>query len=172
MSRSGYSDDGYDEDAWAMIRWRGAVNSAIKGRRGQDFLKEAASLLDAMPVKELIVGELEVSGQFCTLGVVGQARGVDMSKIDTEDREQLSKVFNISEALAAEIMYFNDESIGGGREFAEVEICGPMRTGYPDYGQHRISFRVVDHAAAKRRWQYMRKWIETNIKTSTAEAAK
>jgi hypothetical protein len=37
MSRSGYSDDC---DGWALIRWRGAVNSAIKGRRGQQALRE------------------------------------------------------------------------------------------------------------------------------------
>lgn len=33
MSRCGYSDD-YDQ--WALIRWRGAVESAIRGKRGQD----------------------------------------------------------------------------------------------------------------------------------------
>lgn len=35
MSRSGYSDDCY---GWELICWRGAVNSAIKGKRGQSFL--------------------------------------------------------------------------------------------------------------------------------------
>ncbi|KGC50992.1 hypothetical protein DO66_5867 [Burkholderia pseudomallei] len=36
MSRSGYSDDC---GGWSLIRWRGAVNSAIKGARGQKFLR-------------------------------------------------------------------------------------------------------------------------------------
>lgn len=37
MSRSGYTDD--CDDQWALIRWRGAVNSAIKGKRGQQALR-------------------------------------------------------------------------------------------------------------------------------------
>jgi hypothetical protein len=37
MSRSGYSDD---LENWSLIRWRGAVASAIRGRRGQAFLRE------------------------------------------------------------------------------------------------------------------------------------
>lgn len=44
MSRSGYNDDC---DGWALIRWRGAVNSAINGKRGQAFLRELVAALDA-----------------------------------------------------------------------------------------------------------------------------
>jgi hypothetical protein len=34
MSRSGYSDDiDSADDQWALIRWRGAVKSAIRGAR-------------------------------------------------------------------------------------------------------------------------------------------
>lgn len=57
MSRSGYSDD-YDGDNWDLIRWRGAVTSAIRGKRGQAFLREALAALDAMPEKQLIAGDL------------------------------------------------------------------------------------------------------------------
>ena len=39
MSRSGYSDD---LDNWDLIRWRGQVSSAIRGKRGQGFLRELA----------------------------------------------------------------------------------------------------------------------------------
>ena len=34
MSRSGYTDEC---DGWELVRWRGAVNSAIRGKRGQAF---------------------------------------------------------------------------------------------------------------------------------------
>jgi hypothetical protein len=47
MSRSGYSDD---HSEWDLIRWRGAVASAIRGKRGQAFLRELLVALDAMPV--------------------------------------------------------------------------------------------------------------------------
>jgi len=107
MSRSGYSED-YDQ--WANIRWRGAVNSAIKGKRGQDFLKELLTALEAMPVKRLIANDLQTeSGEFCTLGVLGASRGIDMENINPSDSETVSSEFNIADALAREIVFWNDE---------------------------------------------------------------
>jgi len=76
------------------------------------LLREMAEALDAMPVKELISGELESYGQYCALGVVGKARGLtmDMANIDPEDYSLVAKTFGIATALAQEIMYENDES--------------------------------------------------------------
>jgi hypothetical protein len=108
VSRSGYSDD-FCGNEWDLIRWRGAVNSAIKGRRGQAFLKELRAALEAMPGKRLVANKLEVGGEVCTLGAVGKARGVEMAKIDPEDRSTVAGTFGIAEAMAAEIMFENDE---------------------------------------------------------------
>lgn len=107
MSRSGYSEDG---DNWAMIRWRGAVNAAIKGKRGQAFLRELIAALDAMPEKKLIAHELEEAGEFCALGAVGKCRGMDVKSIDPENSEMVAKSFGISEALTREIFFMNDEA--------------------------------------------------------------
>lgn len=64
MSRSGYSDDGWDDESaqWASIRYAGALKSAIRGKRGQTFLKELLAALDAMPVKRLIREHLVIDG--------------------------------------------------------------------------------------------------------------
>jgi hypothetical protein len=109
MSRAGYSDGG--DNNWQLIRWRGAVNAAIKGARGQAFLKELAAAMDAMPVKSLTTSALEADGEYCALGVIGAARGKDLSKMDTEDWGQLSREFGIAEAMVREIMNENDECI-------------------------------------------------------------
>jgi len=106
MSRSGYSDDC---ENWSLICWRGAVNSAIKGKRGQAFLAELAHAMDEMPVKRLVADELEADGEFCTIGVLGAKRGVDMGVLDPGDREEVGKVFGIAPAMAAEIVFMNDE---------------------------------------------------------------
>lgn len=106
MSRSGYSDDC---DGWELIRWRGAVSSAIKGKRGQAFLRELLAALDAMPQKSLIVNGFEAGGEFCVLGVLGHARNLDMAKIDPEDRTTIARTFGIAEAMAAEILFENDD---------------------------------------------------------------
>lgn len=116
MSRSGYCDDG---DNWAMICWRGAVKSAIRGKRGQLLLTELLAALDKMPNKRLIESELESHGEFCALGVVGSHRGLDLNNIDPEDFEVVAKEFNIAEALSREIVFMNDEGMWGNEETPE-----------------------------------------------------
>lgn len=107
MSRAGYSED---IDNWALIKWRGQVASAIRGKRGQKLLSELVAALDAMPEKRLIKGELATpEGEVCALGAVGKVRGVNMEEIDPEDPGQVSAAFDIAEQLAREIAYENDE---------------------------------------------------------------
>lgn len=155
MSRSGYS---HDCDNWDLIRWRGAVASAIRGKRGQALLREIAAALDAMPVKELVANELEADGSYCTLGVVGAARGIELSKIDPDDRETVAGQFGIAEALAAEIMYENDEAVPR-YEYVEVEVVGPLRL----WDGRKVWERVEPPHARARRWQYMRNWVEKHL---------
>lgn len=116
MSRSGYSDD---VDGWDLIRWRGAVTSAIRGKRGQAFLREALAALDALPEKRLIAHDLIASegddglaqeAQVCLLGAVGLQRRLDMREVDPEDRERVASLFAIPYSLACEIVYENDEA--------------------------------------------------------------
>jgi hypothetical protein len=152
MSRSGYSEDGGD-DNWAFICYRGAVNSAIKGNRGQNFLRYVLDVLDAMPVKELVANDLEADGKYCTLGAVGAARGFDLSKIDTENWPQLSGAFNIAETLAREIMWINDESVS-------------------DWSwDYALGKRLENTDIGAKRWVAVRKWVIANIITESTEKA-
>lgn len=140
MSRSGYSDDC---GGWDLIRWRGAVVSSLRGARGQAFLKELLAQLDAMPDKRLTTHQLaDADGDFCALGVVGQARGLDLATIDTEDWAQLASTFGISEAMAREIMFINDDE-------------------YPLWSE-----RDKDQGPA--RWKQMRDWVAKQIKAEVA----
>ncbi len=106
MSRSGYSEDC---DGWELIRWRGAVASAIKGKRGQAFLRKLLDGLDALPAKRLIADDLESQGEVCAIGSVGRLQSIDMSGLDPENHEQLADVFDISPALVKEVEFINDE---------------------------------------------------------------
>ena len=107
MSRSGYSDDCEN-----VAMWRGAVLSAIRGKRGQAFLKEMLAALDALPEKRLIADDLIRDGQPCAIGSVGLARGVDMRWLHPEDPEAIAKVFGIAPALVQEIEFENDDNWG------------------------------------------------------------
>lgn len=139
MSRSNYSED--CDDNWQIIRWRGAVTAAIKGKRGQAFFREMLAALDAMEAKRLIAHDLANEGGVCAIGSVGKARGVDMSKLDPENPEGVACTFGISTALAREIAFMNDEWDYYGRETPEA------------------------------RYQRMRKWIESQIVEAANKAS-
>lgn len=107
MSRSGYT---YDTDNWDLIRWRGAVASAIRGKRGQAALRELLAALDAMPEKVLVPGVLvDESGDYCALGVLGASRGLDLSVPDPDDPWSVAEHFGLPRALVQEIEFENDE---------------------------------------------------------------
>jgi hypothetical protein len=107
MSRSGYSDD--IDDNWGLIRWRGQVASAIRGSRGQAFMRDMLAALDAMPDKRLIAGELVHDGCHCALGALGAQRGVDLHALDPYNPKQVGNTFGIARQLAQEIVFINDE---------------------------------------------------------------
>ena len=133
MSRSGYVDD-FDNE-WQLIRWRGAVASAIRGKRGQAFLREMLAALDAIPTKQLLSHELDTLQGCCALGAVGRQRHMEMSRIDPEDRDTVAGAFAIPFSLACEIMYENDE--GGG------------------YWRNETP---------KQRWVRVRRWVESKLR--------
>lgn len=108
MSRHGYSDD--CDDQWSSICWRGAVKSALRGKRGQAFLREMLVALDAMPDKSLVAEELVTpTGEVCAMGAVLKARGVDVGNVDPEDTEAVAKVTGLAESMVREIAYMNDD---------------------------------------------------------------
>lgn len=143
MSRSGYSDD---VNNWDLIRWRGSVTSATRGKRGQAMLKDLLVALDAMPDKRLAYGTLVAAdnGGFCTLGVALKARGIDPEPIDamfSEDEgtyatETAAAALDIAAPLAKEIAYLNDDD-------------------WYDYG---TSNETPEH-----RWMRMRDWVVSQI---------
>lgn len=134
MSRSGCTDD--IDDQWALIRWRGAVASAIRGKRGQAFLREMIAALDAMPEKRLIVDELVSDRGCCALGAVAIARGLDVSNVHAHSPSEVGAAFGIPRALAAEIEFENDDYFG--------------------FGDTRED---ADHY----RWKRMRQWCLSNL---------
>lgn len=108
MSRSNYTDN-FDKE-WQLWFYRSAVESSIRGKRGQQALKELLAALEAMPNKRLIEGALERDGEYCALGILGKARGLAMDNLDPEEADMIAKAFNIAPSLAREIAFENDEA--------------------------------------------------------------
>lgn len=114
MSRHHYVEVG-DCDDQALGLWRGAVRRALRGRRGQAFLREMVAALDAMPDKRLIPSALiDEEGEVCAMGCVLKARGLKADELpDAECPEDVADLTNLAESMVREIAYENDE---GGRD--------------------------------------------------------
>lgn len=114
MSRSGYVED-WDE--YSFI-YQGHVTRALRGRRGQKAILETIEALDAMDDKRLgkdTFGKPDCPA--CTLGLLAQARGVDVSAhepfsdehgVDEVDSFAVSKALDIAPSMVREVMYVND----------------------------------------------------------------
>ncbi|OLP04534.1 hypothetical protein [Rhodoferax antarcticus] len=167
MSRSGYTDD--NEDPLALGRWRQAVKKATQGKRGQALLSELIEALDAMDVKRLQPGSFKtVDGEFCALGVLGAKRGLQMSDLGDEDDcdpAQVGLRFGIAPAMAAEIMYLNDDYFVDEWKCVNIEFCGPVRPHGPDYGSHVKNVRVPNADHPYERWKKMRQWATEQLVT-------
>lgn len=123
--------------------WRGQVASAIRGKRGQKLLRDFISALDAMPEKRLGAGALkDEDGCLCSLGVVAEARGLDMSDVAFGDydyetgpsigHKAFAERFDVARQLTSEIMFENDEG-------------------------------NLDAETPEQRWSRMRAWAESHI---------
>jgi len=164
MNRSDYSDDC---DGWELICYRGAVKSAIRGKRGQALLNELVEALDALPEKSLSAESLvSPDGEYCALGALGRMRGMIMEPTDPDDVDasEVAEMFGVATALAAEIMFENDEGIPENR-WVKVETFGPI----PRYGRRERTVRVADPLAGERRWLHMREWAMSNLFPAAAK---
>lgn len=148
MSRSGYSDD--DDGDGRIAMWRGQVASASRGKRGQQFFRDLVAALDAMPEKGLITHELRSpSGEVCAIGALGVNSGVDMSKLDPDEPDEVAAAFGIASCLAQEVVYMNDERFDWY---------------YPGNGMKRAEYTPEE------RWLKMRDWAAKQIRVTPEEA--
>lgn len=178
MSRSGLNDYDDDYDPLAIGRWQAAVNSSLRGKRGQAFLRELLAALDAMPDKRLIANAATKDGCMCTLAVVAAKRGHDLQELDSDmemwEWDRIAAQLGISQAMAREVMWQNDEHTAEfewidrpegpptPEEWAEFERS--HRYHLPD----SIRRPVLDHG--ERRWKFMRNWVAKQIQAPAIQA--
>jgi hypothetical protein len=125
MSRSNYSDNCDN-----LALWRQAVVRATKGYRGQHLLRQLRDALDAMPTKRLIADAIQnENGEVCAFGALDP-------HVKHYEAEELAKHFGVARALAAEIVYQNDEA---------------------------ERWRYGANETPEQRWARMRAWVDEQI---------
>ena len=115
MSRSGYTED--IDDYWPFIKYRGQVTSALRGKRGQRFLRDLITALDEMPEKRLVAGTLSNESGCCAMGAVARHRGVSVDDLALHDEDddgvtgEVGRRLDIAGQLAREVAFVNDEDV-------------------------------------------------------------
>lgn len=105
MSRSGYT-----EDCEYLELYRNSVERALKGKRGQKFLRELAEAMDTMAVHELHAGTvLDAEGGVCAMGTVCIKRGLEIVP-EFDDPWVVAEYLGITKSMASEIAWINDEA--------------------------------------------------------------
>ena len=162
MSRAGYSDDC---DILVLGRWRGQVASAIRGKRGQAFLRRLIEALDAMEDKALyaVGGDDGLFAEYdtchpCAMGALAlHLEMKDPLNIDGTDHEHTAGKFNIAHQLMREVEFENDECGMG------LQVPNPdWREGMPAYMR-----TMWGPETPEERWRRMRAWCARNLKEVT-----
>jgi hypothetical protein len=122
MSRHGYTDD-YGCDDNTIHLYRGAVERAIAGKRGQRLLRRLIAALEAMPEKRLAHGvvpgkdddydenahALVHEGGCCAFGAVALAEKMPDWTHSLFEPSSVASAFDVAQSMAAEIEYINDD---------------------------------------------------------------
>jgi hypothetical protein len=131
MSRLYYEDD-FDYRLEGLQQ--GWLKSAVRGQRGQQFLRDLVAALDALPTPELSCGALEdaETGCCCAFGAVRRFRGPENVNLwfhpEEEDitPDDLANPFGVPQTLAWAVVQVNEEmnesntEQGRRRRWAEV----------------------------------------------------
>ena len=166
MSRSGYSTDC---DGWELIMYRGQVQSALRGMRGLNFLRELKEALEALPEKKLCDYDLQrVDGSCCAIGAVGKLRGINMVGQDPEAMTEsgaLAGMFDIAQQMVREIEYENDDDEWAPSWHGDTSL--PKKNGkFVD--AHGITKEEYQAKQDEARWHRMYNWTQAQIKKTEA----
>jgi hypothetical protein len=114
-----YYDDDLDPSREGLVA--GALRSAVRGKRGQRFIRDLVQALDALPSPELAAGALEDEDTecCCAFGAVRRFRGSDAVPLWFDPMEEdltpdhLAEPFNVSETLAWAVVQVNEDGMTG-----------------------------------------------------------
>ena len=108
--------DDYGFEPWMEGQQAGALQSAIRGRRGQQLLRDLVAGLDALPEPELSAGALEdeATGCCCAFGAVRRYRGAAAVPLYFDPMEEdldpphYAEPFHVAPALAWAVVETNE----------------------------------------------------------------
>ncbi len=90
--------------------WQANCERSLRGKHGQEELRELREALLALPEKRLIHESLEdEEGGVCAIGAYGKRKGVDLSKFDVDsDTDEVGIAGGMPRLVAWKVVEMND----------------------------------------------------------------
>jgi hypothetical protein len=113
MSRISYSED--EDYPGQFSLYQANCNRSIRGKMGQEELKELRAALLSLPDERLIHGSLQdEEGGVCAIGAYAKHKGLDLSKFDPEEAtDEVGMAAGMPSLVAWKVVEVND-----------MELCG------------------------------------------------
>lgn len=113
--------------------WQANCERSMRGKRGQEELRELRESLLALPDKRLILGALEdEEGGVCAIGAYGKRKGLDLSKFEVDsDTDEVGIAGGMPPLVAWKVVEMND--------------------------------LLLDHLTAEKRYEQMLSWVDSML---------
>jgi hypothetical protein len=114
VSRISYCDE--EDYPGQFGLWQGNCERSLRGKRGQEELRELRAALLSLPEKRLIHGVLESEdGEVCAIAAYGKRKGLDLSKFDLDyDSDEVGIAGGMPKLVAWKVVEMNDEELHKG----------------------------------------------------------
>ena len=146
-----------DLDALELGRWLGRVASAMRGRRGQAFLRKLEAALLALPQKRLIADAICQNGEVCMTGALILQQRLDAGMSRDDAMAEVSEAYN-----------FEDEDWDEDEAVAIIE--GECDVAYALAWE---AIRINDDCSGtpEQRYDYCLRWVRRHLRTRDAVEA-
>lgn len=121
--------------------WQANCERSLRGKQGQEELRELRNALLALREKRLLLGTLEdEEGGVCAVGAYGKHKGIDLSKFDVDsDTDDVGIAGGMPPLVAWKVVEMND-----------------------------LQF---DHVTPEQRYEKMLAWVESKLSPSAKVSA-
>lgn len=154
--RISYIDDEQFEGQFAL--WQANCRRSMKGKAGQQALRDLEAALLALPDKRLIHGSLvDDQGGVCAIAAYGKYKGVDLSKFDPEDSSnEVGIEAGMPRLVAWKVVELNDVLLDTVWEIAD----GPLQRWSATY---KGGIPLIREMTPEERYEKVLTWVRSQL---------
>lgn len=147
--------------------WNANCERSLRGKQGQQELRELKAALLALPEKRLIHGSLtDDNNGVCAIACYARHKGVDLSKFDPEDEsDEVGIAAGMPRLVAWKVVALNDVVLESWDGYVE----GPRTQSEARYGGHGVWLHRP--LTAEERYDRVLAWVREKLAPTPSDDA-